>query len=155
MDLRSYIEERSIPEPNTGCWIWLRSLGSHGYGNARANGVCTVAHRVSHEAFNGPIPSGMLVQHSCDNHWCVAPHHLSVGTDKTNADDRLRRGRTPLRKLTREQAEAIRNSRENQRATAYKFNVSKRTIWMIRQGRIYTEPLPPLSSQPSTDGSDN
>jgi hypothetical protein len=24
MDLRAYIEERSIPEPMSGCWIWLR-----------------------------------------------------------------------------------------------------------------------------------
>lgn len=30
--MRKYIEDRSIPEPMTCCWIWLASLGSHGYG---------------------------------------------------------------------------------------------------------------------------
>lgn len=91
--LREYIEARCIPVPFVGCWMWLRSFGSHGYGNACKPGVgVTVAHRVSFEAFNGPIPDGMLVQHSCDNRWCVNPNHLSLGTDATNALDKQLKG---------------------------------------------------------------
>ncbi len=80
--MRKYIEDRCIPEPMTGCWIWLASIGSHGYGQTCEPGRgVTVAHRTSYRAFVGEIPDGMLVQHSCDNHWCVAPHHLSLGRD--------------------------------------------------------------------------
>lgn len=137
MDLRAYIEERSIPEPNTGCWIWLRSLGSHGYGNA-ANPHHT-AHRASFVAFNVPIAPGLLVQHACDNRWCVAPHHLSLGTDKTNADDRLRKGRTPLRRLTVEDARAIRASTEPHRTVGKRYGIDQRAVWQIRNGRTYPE----------------
>lgn len=35
-ELRQYVEARCIPEPNSGCWLWLLSTGSHGYGNAVA-----------------------------------------------------------------------------------------------------------------------
>jgi HNH endonuclease len=141
MNLRDYIEERSIPEPNTGCWIWMAGYGSHGYGGAVA--PYHTAHRASFVAFHGPIPPGALVQHSCDNHWCCAPHHLSLGTDKTNAEDRLRKGRTPLRKLTARDARAIRDSIEQQRVLADQYGVDNRTIWMIRQGRIYREAIEP------------
>ncbi len=141
MDLRAYIEERSIPEPNTGCWIWLLSLASHGYGNAFDGRTVVVAHRLSHQAFNGPIPPKTLVQHSCDNHWCVAPHRLSLGTDKTNADDRLRKGRTPLRKLTVDQAREIRRSPDPHKTVGDRYGVDARTAWMIREGRIYREAM--------------
>src|SRR5574343_1910576 len=123
MDIRAYIEERSIPEPNTGCWIWLRSLGSHGYGNATMPPTrVTVAHRVSFIAFHGPIPDGLLVQHSCDNHWCVAPHHLSLGTDKTNAEDKQRKGRA-ARRLTARDVREIRARVGPQASIASEFGV--------------------------------
>lgn len=72
MLLREYIETRSIPVPFAGCWLWLLSFGSHGYGNASMPGSrVTTAHRVSFLAFKGPIPDGMLVQHSCDHAYPV------------------------------------------------------------------------------------
>jgi|JI10StandDraft_1071094.scaffolds.fasta_scaffold467417_2 hypothetical protein len=105
---RKYIEERSIPIPFSGCWLWLRSVGSHGYGNACVGNGVEVAHRVSFKAFVGPIPPGMLIQHSCDNKWCVAPYHLSIGTDATNALDKERKGRA-AKKLTHRDVIEIRN----------------------------------------------
>lgn len=136
-DARLYIEERSIPEPNTGCWLWLLSVGSHGYGNAtsRARRV-DVAHRVSYEAFVGPIPDGMLVHHSCDNKLCVAPHHLSLGTDATNAADRCRKGRS-AHKLTVQDVLVIRVSAESQRATAKAFGLDQQTVWAIRHRIVW------------------
>jgi len=137
--MRKYIEDRSIPEPMTGCWIWLASLGSHGYGNASEPGRrVDVAHRVSYRAFVGPIPDGMLVQHSCDNHWCVAPHHLSLGTDATNALDKQRKGRA-AKKLTMRDVRAIRAriGIEPDRAIAADFGINKSMIYRIKHGRSW------------------
>ncbi len=143
MDWQAYIEERSIPEPMSGCWIWLLSTASHGYGNA-FNGVTVVlAHRLSHEAFIGPIPAGMLVQHSCDNRWCVAPHHLSLGTDASNAADKQAKGRA-AKKLTardvRTIAECVRLGVES-RALAARFGVTKSLVQKIATGRVWRSVL--------------
>lgn len=151
MDLKKYIEDRSIPVPFVGCWMWMLSLGSHGYGNAykseRPGERVVVAHRLAYEAFRGPIPPGLLVQHSCDNKWCVNPDHLSVGTDKTNSDDKWSKGRAnmaarrgqpnPLRKLSDGQADEIRRSADPIAKTAERFGVNKRVVWNIRHGRSY------------------
>lgn len=109
MDLRAYIEERSIPIPFAGCWMWLQSLGSHGYGNAtlgRERRVET-APRVAYRAFKGPITPGAVVQHSCDSKWCVNPDHLSLGTHATNALDKQVKGRA-AKKLSPDDVRAIR-----------------------------------------------
>lgn len=170
MSLREYIEERCIPEPNTGCWLWLRSVGSHGYGNACLPGTrVTTAHRVSYLAFNGEIPDGMLIQHSCDNRICVNPDHLSLGTDKTNAEDKMRKGRGnhegrvfpphPTRKLTPGQVVSVRQSSESVAKIARRVSMDPAAIQRIRDGRHYRdispetkpEPLPPLPAAVAND----
>ena len=138
--IRQYIEERSIPEPTTGCWIWLRSLGSHGYGNACVGRGVEVAHRVSYKAFVGDIPAGMLIQHSCDNHWCVAPHHLSIGDDATNALDKQRKGRA-AKKLTVRDVRAIKErvrKRERTADIAADFGVCKSSVTKIASGDMWS-----------------
>ncbi len=123
-----------MPIPFAGCWLWLMSVASHGYGNATARVTGDpLAHRSSFIAFKGPIPIGMLVQHSCDMHWCVNPDHLSLGTDKTNADDKRRKGRG-AHKLTDEVIRSIRSAHaggETQRAIAGGFGVSQRMVLNI------------------------
>jgi hypothetical protein len=55
-------------------------------------------HRVAWEMFNAePIPEGMHVLHRCDNPPCFNPHHLFLGTDLDNFQDRLKKGRAPRR----------------------------------------------------------
>lgn len=77
------------------CWHWLggfdKRLGAE-YGKAYMRLVGGgrrqfQAHRVSHALFNGPVPHGKLVMHSCDNKRCVNPNHLSIGTDLLNSRD--------------------------------------------------------------------
>ncbi len=149
--LREYIEARSIPIPFAGCWLWLLSFGNHGYGNVSRSRTSTgksgTAHRLSHEAFKGPIPDGMLVQHSCDNRWCVNPDHLSAGTDQTNVDDMYRKGRAnragrefpphPKRKLTVDEVLAIRASGESLSALSRRFGIWKRAIHLIKKRATY------------------
>jgi len=135
--MRRYIEDRSIPVPEAGCWLWLKSFGSHGYGNAAFRGLVTVAHRLSFAAFHGQIPPGVLVQHSCDNRWCVAPNHLSLGTDATNALDKQRKGRA-AKKLNPAIVTEIRSLDMPIRAIARRFGLSQATIQGVRRGRTWS-----------------
>lgn len=98
--IREKIEARSVPEPMSGCWIWLGALTGAGYGELRHQGEPVLAHRLSFEAFVGPIPDGKLVRHRCDARFCVNPEHLVAGTKQDNADDMVRRGRYGAPRLT-------------------------------------------------------
>lgn len=78
----------------SGCWEWRGMVESHGYGSIRlGKGKRMRAHRYSWSLYNGPIPKGLFVLHSCDYPRCVNPAHLRLGTQKENMQDRLRRNR--------------------------------------------------------------
>lgn len=138
--LRAYVEKRSIPIPFVGCWLWLLSCGSHGYGQCTGDGArVTVAHRLSYLAFKGSIPNGMLVQHSCDNRWCVNPDHLSLGTDATNAWDKQLKGRAAKKFQA---ADVLRikerlNQGATQRAVAAEFGTCQAQIQRIACGHVW------------------
>ncbi len=145
-DARKYIEDRSIPEPMSGCWIWLRALGTHGYGAVPRPHM--TAHRAAFVAFKGPIPDGMVVMHSCDNHWCVCPDHLTAATYKANTADMMRKGRSRFRvpgfrserrKLTAEQVAEIRSSPLGKTRLGRKFGVDRNVIRLIRSGQTYRD----------------
>lgn len=61
------------------CWIWK---GHTHKGYARFNG--RQAHRVLFEAFIGPIPDGLELDHLCRNPLCVNPHHVEPVTRAEN-----------------------------------------------------------------------
>lgn len=75
------------------CWPWMKSLGSHGYGqscwwsNDKSRSVGTTAHRVAWIAVNGPIPEGMTIDHLCRTRPCCNPLHLRLLTNVENATD--------------------------------------------------------------------
>lgn len=85
------------PEPNTGCWLWMRGARSDRrqmrYGTSWINGKPIAAHRLSWRAFRGDISPGMVVMHTCDTPLCVNPDHLVLGTVKDNNRDRERKHR--------------------------------------------------------------
>jgi hypothetical protein len=78
--------------PN-GCWEWTGCCNHDGYGKIKDSGKTVTSHRVSWELHNGPIPEGVLVLHKCDNPKCIRPDHLFLGTDKSNAEDKVAKGR--------------------------------------------------------------
>lgn len=87
------IEAGSIPEPNSGCWLWLGSTNNKGYAHLTYGNRLHRGNRFSWTAHNGPIPDGIHVLHSCDNRLCVNPEHLFLGTNQDNVDDKMRKGR--------------------------------------------------------------
>lgn len=55
------------PEPNTGCWIWLKGCNGDGYGVYQH----LLAHRHIYSEFKEPIVEGNIVHHKCLNSLCV------------------------------------------------------------------------------------
>lgn len=80
------------------CWLWTSALTTRGYGFFWVGGKkrSEYAHRVSYRIFNGEIPDGHEIMHSCDNPKCVNPSHLLTGTGKDNQQDALRKGRKAI-----------------------------------------------------------
>lgn len=71
------------------CWPWTASTsGTDGRGYFTYDGKRHLAYRVVYEIFNGPIPEGHVIRHSCDNPLCCNPKHLSCGTQSDNEHDK-------------------------------------------------------------------
>jgi hypothetical protein len=90
-----------------GCWEWMANKTHNGYGQIYYNGSQRRAHRVSYEIHIGPIPSGMLICHRCDNPSCINPEHLFIGTVKDNINDCIEKGRFFIARSGNENHRAI------------------------------------------------
>ena len=89
-----------IPEPMSGCHLWIGNVNRKGYGRIRVDGKTHVAHRAAWIVAHGQVPSGSMVLHSCDNPACVNPHHLHLGDSFANMREMVERGRCPNRQKT-------------------------------------------------------
>ena len=139
------VERRSIPEPNSGCWLWLGGLTHDGYGWASWMYKSMGVHRLSWFAHYGEIPKGLCVLHRCDVRCCVNPDHLFLGTPQDNTDDMIRKGRdvkiiVPLgsenarAKLTEADVHLILSSPLNGVKLGKMLGVSSVNIYNIRNG---------------------
>ncbi|MFD8005725.1 HNH endonuclease [Streptomyces mirabilis] len=66
------------------CHLWDGSTNEKGYGTFWCDGRTVKAHRYAYEQANGPIPTGLEVDHRCRRRACVARGHLEAVTHRTN-----------------------------------------------------------------------
>lgn len=142
------LEERFVPEPNTGCWLWLGGLTGSGYGIVRAPkmGKNKGAHRAVYEWLRGPLSENALLCHKCDVRSCVNPDHMFVGSHTDNQHDAYDKGRHSVfrhvgkPKLMQADVAEIRRrlvARDTQSAIAKDFGVSLFTVCAINTGRTW------------------
>lgn len=134
----------------TGCWEWIGSLDTDGYGlfSAIFNGIAYKrAHRFSWAFHNlQEIPKDMMVCHKCDNPRCVNPDHLWLGAAIENNGDRTRKGRNHIQcgelankaKLTEEQVRQILIDGRPYAEIAHTYNVAMTTIGSIKNRESWT-----------------
>lgn len=84
------VEERfwSRVEKTETCWNWSGGCIRSGYGRLKVDGKFVRTHIYSFELANGPVPDGMLLDHTCHNVRCLRPSHLRVVTHKQNSEHR-------------------------------------------------------------------
>lgn len=70
------------------CWLWTGSVKPDGYGQIGVDGRVVSAHRLSYELACGPVPKGMMLDHTCHTPLCIRPEHLRPVTNKQNAENR-------------------------------------------------------------------
>lgn len=138
-------EPASYAVNDNGCWVWSGARAFFGYGltRTRSTSGMHLAHRVSWELENGPIPKGMCVCHKCDNPPCVNHDHLFLGTRGDNIRDAASKGRMPRgephhsSKLSETQVRSIRSmasSRMTSASIASEFGVSYQAVCQIVSG---------------------
>lgn len=135
------------------CWEWTGGRAKFGHGRVFIGHRTRrpMAHRMSWEAFHGPIPDNLCVLHSCDNPPCIRPGHLFLETKTENNTDRDTKGRTfrgpnpktavsneqnPAHKLNNEQVNEIRSRYIPQqyglvRDLCQEYKISKRHLFNI------------------------
>lgn len=90
--------------PADQCWAGLGTDHGNGYRTARVDGKPQFVHRLSYEYHVGPIPDGMVIDHTCHNlddgcpggdecqhRQCWNPAHLEPVSNREN----ILRGRSP------------------------------------------------------------
>jgi hypothetical protein len=88
------IEQKIMTEPNSGCWLWIGSVGSHGYAQIGVESGTTIVHRILYEKAYGAIPKGLECDHLCRVRCCVNPDHIELVTRREN----IKRGFSPCAK---------------------------------------------------------
>lgn len=92
-DLASRFEEKTIPEPNSGCLLWVGAYCPPGYGRIVHEGKIIPATHAALLLEGKPVPEGKFALHKCDNPCCVNVEHLFIGDALDNSKDMFAKGR--------------------------------------------------------------
>lgn len=82
--LRERFDEKWMPEPNTGCWLWMGAAHPRGYGSMSFRGRQIAAHRVAWVLAGRELVKGLELDHICRTPACVNPDHLRQVTHREN-----------------------------------------------------------------------
>ncbi len=134
-------EEKYIPEPMSGCWLWLGAVSKgratmHAVPYPGSNNAMRWAAQVAFELYKGPRSGHVL--HTCDNVLCVNPDHLYCGTNQDNMTDKKKRGRSlpgenhPNCKFSDELVLAVRADTRTEREIATAFDLSFNSVHYLR-----------------------
>lgn len=149
MTVDERIAKYTLPEPNSGCWLWTGACAADGYPRITVGSLTDGTKksvrvtRLVCEKVHG-LPEGAHALHRCDNPICVNPDHLYPGTPKQNTKDCMLRGRrtqvkfgsaNPGAKLTEDEVRAIRASTLKGKDLAETYGVSLAAIALIRSGK--------------------
>lgn len=74
----------NVVRAESGCWVWAGRKDRHGYGLIKIGRTPRFAHRVSFEAWMGPIPEGLQIDHLCRVRDCCNPEHLEPVSSREN-----------------------------------------------------------------------
>lgn len=132
------------------CFIWQGRIGKDGYGILWWKDYPYRAHRISYELYNGKIPEGKVVCHTCNNKLCVNPDHLYVATQAKNTQDAARDGLMAQKtgedshasKLTREQAiEIIKRRKKGEEAESISkdYGITHWTVYDLMKGKSWPD----------------
>jgi hypothetical protein len=91
--IQDRLDFRSMPEPNSGCKIWLGAVNAQNYGKMTVDGKSQQAHRLAMKCAGIELTDDQLGLHTCDNTFCIEETHLYAGTHKQNTADMMARGR--------------------------------------------------------------
>jgi len=133
---------------DSGCIEWTGSCDRKGYGQLRIGGRLVKAHRFAVSRLIGPIPSGMVVMHTCDNPKCVNVGHLRVGTQTENVHDMDAKGRrinnqargmaSYNAKLTDDDVRSIRSDNRRQIDIAASYGINQTVVSKIKLNQAWS-----------------
>lgn len=134
-----------VLRPELGA-CWVRSSGTISIGGRK--GITAIASRVAWFLETGKWPE-LDVCHKCDNPPCVRFSHLFEGTHGDNMADMVSKGRSRApkgvlngnSKITEAIVRSIREALAmgvSQGKAAQLHEVSKRTVWDIKEGRTWS-----------------
>lgn len=73
-----------VNHTNDGCWQWIGTIDSAGYGVMSAGPKGERAHRLAWKLFRGEPDKGKVIDHICRHKWCANPFHLRLVTPRIN-----------------------------------------------------------------------
>lgn len=126
--------KRPILVDENGCWNWMGSISSQGYGIFNNKLVHGIVFRMA----GGKCDLDKVLCHKCNNKRCINPNHLYEGTYTQNLIDAVLDGRSKLGRDGFRKAFELSEAGMKQADIARELNVSRQLIWCFLHGKMMT-----------------